>query len=98
MDARATQLFWHGKELKSDLYDKLTLNNLKLHTGFSLNGYDLVRFVACCGTDRLIDATQINCDDKNVYVCICASWVLAENLRHASMHSYSYDCAVVHIR
>eukprot|EP00241_Pyramimonas_parkeae_P007648 CAMPEP_0114252378 /NCGR_PEP_ID=MMETSP0058-20121206/15801_1 /TAXON_ID=36894 /ORGANISM="Pyramimonas parkeae, CCMP726" /LENGTH=149 /DNA_ID=CAMNT_0001366301 /DNA_START=92 /DNA_END=539 /DNA_ORIENTATION=+ len=30
-----------GKELKSDLYDKLTLNNLKLHTGFSLNGYDL---------------------------------------------------------
>lgn len=35
------QLFWHGKELVPELYDHLTLDNLNLHTGFSLNGYDM---------------------------------------------------------
>ena len=39
----ALQLFFQGKELRSDLYDALTLNLMNLHTGFSVNGYDLVR-------------------------------------------------------
>ncbi|KAI3428657.1 hypothetical protein D9Q98_007480 [Chlorella vulgaris] len=33
-------LFWQGKEL-TDAYDSRTLLDLNLHTGFSLQGYDL---------------------------------------------------------
>merc|ERR1712060_155561 len=33
-------LFWHNKELRSDLYDHLTLYKLRVHTGFGFNGYD----------------------------------------------------------
>ena len=41
--APATQLFWHCKELVSELYDHLTLAQLDIHTGFGVSGYDLVR-------------------------------------------------------
>ncbi|GAB4818859.1 hypothetical protein N2152v2_005905 [Parachlorella kessleri] len=34
------QLFWQGKEL-TPTYDSKTLLEMNLHTGFSLNGYDL---------------------------------------------------------
>lgn len=37
------QLFWHCKEMVASLYDALTLAQLELHTGFGINGYDLVR-------------------------------------------------------
>jgi len=35
------QLFWHGKEMIDDIFADKTLLDLNLHTGFSLNGYDL---------------------------------------------------------
>lgn len=35
------QLFWQGREL-TPAYDKKTLLEMNLHTGFSLQGYDLV--------------------------------------------------------
>uniref|UniRef100_A0A7R9SUY0 Ubiquitin-like domain-containing protein n=1 Tax=Polyblepharides amylifera TaxID=1486889 RepID=A0A7R9SUY0_9CHLO len=35
------QLFWHKKELVSNLYDHLTLAQMKIHTGFGISGYDL---------------------------------------------------------
>ena len=38
------QLFWHSKEMVSELYDHLTLAQLDIHTGFGMNGYDLVRY------------------------------------------------------
>ena len=34
-------LFWHDKELTAS-YDRKTLLDLHLHTGFSLKGYDMV--------------------------------------------------------
>jgi hypothetical protein len=37
------QLFWHSKELVSELYDNKTLSQLEIHTGFGISGYDLVR-------------------------------------------------------
>lgn len=39
------QLFYHGKELRSDLYDSKTLLKMDMHTGFAVKGYDLVRWV-----------------------------------------------------
>ena len=41
--APALQLFWHSKELVSELYDHLTLSEMEIHTGFGVSGYDLVR-------------------------------------------------------
>lgn len=38
-----TQLFWHRKELVSSVYDHLTLAQMRIHTGFSFEAYDLVR-------------------------------------------------------
>ena len=35
------QLFFQGKELRADVYDGRTLEEMNLHTGFSLMGYDL---------------------------------------------------------
>ena len=46
--APATQLFWHCKELVSELYDHLTLAQLDIHTGFGVSGYDLVRAALRC--------------------------------------------------
>jgi hypothetical protein len=37
------QLFWHRKELVSSVYDHLTLAQMRIHTGFSFEAYDLVR-------------------------------------------------------
>jgi len=37
------QLFWHCKELVSELYDHLTLAQMDIHTGFGVSGYDTVR-------------------------------------------------------
>jgi hypothetical protein len=39
------QLFWHCKELVSQLYDHLTLSQMEIHTGFGISGYDLVRLL-----------------------------------------------------
>jgi len=36
------QLFWHKKEL-TEAYDKMTLLEMNIHTGFTFRGYDLVR-------------------------------------------------------
>ena len=41
--AHPTQLFWHCKELVSELYDHQTLSQMEIHTGFGISGYDLVR-------------------------------------------------------
>lgn len=38
------QLFWQGREL-TGMYDSRTLLDMNLHTGFALQGYDLVRGV-----------------------------------------------------
>ena len=56
------QLFWHCKELVSELYDHLTLAQMDIHTGFGVSGYDLVRRAAlarwcstrlsCCAAPR----------------------------------------------
>lgn len=35
------QLFWHRKELVSSVYDHLTLAQMRIHTGFSFEAYDL---------------------------------------------------------
>ena len=42
-DVPTTQLFWHCKELVSELYDHQTLSQMEIHTGFGISGYDLVR-------------------------------------------------------
>ena len=47
MTAPPRQLFWHCKEMVSELYDHLTLAQLDIHTGFGMNGYDLVREALC---------------------------------------------------
>ena len=36
-------MFWHRKELVSSVYDHLTLAQMRIHTGFSFEAYDLVR-------------------------------------------------------
>lgn len=41
IDVDQVQLFHHGKEMKRDVYDKKTLLEMDLHTGFSLMGYNL---------------------------------------------------------
>jgi len=35
------QLFWARKEMRADRFDHLTMEKLKVHTGFHFSGYDL---------------------------------------------------------
>lgn len=58
------QLFWHRRELTSEYYDHLTMEKLRMHTGFSIMGYDLTQppdyFPPCQLTPRgLIQMTPI---------------------------------------
>lgn len=41
LDLDKLQLFWHGREMKTEEFDGKTLLDMDLHTGFSLMGYDL---------------------------------------------------------
>ncbi len=59
------QLFWHGKEL-TPAYDNKTLLEMNLHTGFSLNGYDLVSSRA-----RGREVCVCVCARARARVCVC---------------------------
>ena len=53
------QLFFHGKELRPDLYDSRTLEQMEMHTGFSVTGYDLARHRHRCCHSCAPGSTQL---------------------------------------
>lgn len=78
------QLFWHHKELTPAFNDK-TLLDMNLHTGFSLNGYDLVRACGKCARQLTwLGSNGCRHCPRQLMLCCCPHVIEADA---TSLHS-----------